>query len=154
MAIELTSRLLAVIAVAAFTWILRTGRLPLIPTGRWTVVTVFGLGLAMCTVAGTRDAIGTTVIQPGWLTAAFVGLGVAGVTVLLLGLVGLNWRVAVAALGLIIGASWLAAFGYALYAGLDSAVSGAVTFVLSAGVAVAVWFFPHRSPGRSARAST
>jgi len=64
MVVEITSRVLAVIAALAFTLVFTTGRLPVIPKGRWTVIALFALGLAMCTAVGTRDGLGTSLAQP------------------------------------------------------------------------------------------
>jgi hypothetical protein len=139
MALELLSRLLALVAVAAFTWIFATGRLPVIPAGRWTVAALFALGLGMCTLAGLRDGTGTDAPQAPWLTTAFSALGVAAMAILLAALVGLSWRVAVLGLAAVIGSSWLLALGVALCAGLASAPSGLVTLVAGGFVAFVTW---------------
>jgi hypothetical protein len=142
MAIEIASRLLAVIAAVAFTLVFTTGRLPVIPKGRWTVVALFTLGLAMCTVAGTRDGLGTTLTHPAWLTISLTALGISAFAVLVAVLIGFNWRIGAALLGVVIAASWLLALGYAVYAGLDSAPLGVATLVVAAGTAFTAWRLP------------
>jgi hypothetical protein len=64
MAVELTSRILAILAAVAFSWVLSGRQLPLVPRGRWTVAALFAVGLGMCTLAGTRDGMGTTLTHP------------------------------------------------------------------------------------------
>ena len=144
MAIEIASRVLAVVAAMAFTAVLTTGRLPIIPRGRWTVVALFALGLGMCTLAGMRDELGTTVALPGWLNASLAALGIAAFGVLVAVLVGLDWRIGVTGLGLLIATSWALVLGYAIFAGLETAPLGAATVVVAAGAALAVWRLPHR----------
>jgi hypothetical protein len=139
MTIEIASRLLAVIAAVAFTLVFTTGRLPVIPRGRWTVVALFTLGLAMCTVAGTRDGLGTTLTHPAWLTISLSTLGISAFGVLVAVLIGFNWRIGAALLGVVITASWLLALGYAAYAGLDSAPLGLATLVVAVGASFAAW---------------
>ncbi|HTI29871.1 MAG TPA: hypothetical protein VL687_05905 [Methylomirabilota bacterium] len=143
MAIELASRVLAVVTAVAFTIVLTTGRLPIIPKGRWTVVALFALGLGMCTVAGTRDGLGTSLAPPGWLSATLAALGISAFVVLLAVLLGLDWRAGVAGLGLLIGSSWALVLGYAVVAGLETAPLGLATLVVAAGAAFAVWRLPH-----------
>jgi hypothetical protein len=135
MALELLSRLLALVAVVAFTWIFASGRLPVIPAGRWTVAALFAVGLGMCTLAGVRDGITGADLQPTWLTTAFSALGFAALAILLAALVGLSWRVAVVGLAAVIGALWLVALGFAVAVGLPSAPSGVVTLVVGGVVA-------------------
>jgi hypothetical protein len=147
MVVEIISRVLAVIAAAAFTFVFTTGRLPMIPKGRWTVATLFALGLAMCTVAGTRDGLGTSLAQPAWLTAVFTALGFSSVALLLAVLVGLNWRIGVVGLAGLIATSWLLAFGGGIYSGLDTAPSAMATVVVAAGASFAVWIASRRRLG-------
>jgi hypothetical protein len=144
MAIELASRVLAVVAAMAFTVVLTTGRLPIIPKGRWTVVALFALGLGMCTLAGTRDGLGTTVAPPGWLNASLAALGISAFTLLVAVLVGLDWRIGVTGLGLLVASSWALVLGYAIFAGLATAPLGLATLAVAAGAALAVWRLPHR----------
>jgi hypothetical protein len=139
MALELLSRLLAVAALMALTWIFAVGRLPIIPAGRWTVAALFALGLGMCTLAGMRDGTGAAELQPAWLTTIFSALGVAAMAILLAALVGLSWRVAVVGLAAVIGSSWLLALGFAVAVGLPSAPSGVVTLVVGGFVAFLTW---------------
>ncbi len=68
-------------AAVAFTLVFSTGRLPGIPKGRWTIVALFALGLAMCTVA-IRDGLGTTSSSPAWLTISLTTLGISAFAVL------------------------------------------------------------------------
>lgn len=146
MAIEIVSRSLAVLAAVAFTWVLATGRLPVVPQGRWTVAALFALGLGMCTIAGTRDGIGISSTQPDWLTGVFAALGITAFGVLLGVVFGLNWRLAVAALAVVVAASWLLALGYAIYAGLGTAPSGVITLVVAAIASLAIWRLPRSLP--------
>jgi hypothetical protein len=156
MAIEIGSRLLAVIAAVAFTLVFTTGRLPVIPKGRWTVVALFTLGLAMCTVAGTRDGLGTTLAHPAWLTISLTisltTLGISAFAVLVAVLIGFNWRIGTALLGVAIAASWLLALAYAVYAGLDTAPFGLVTLAVAAGAGFAAWRLPEGRVGRQIQA--
>jgi hypothetical protein len=139
MAIEITSRLLALVTTVAFTLVLTTGQLAMIPKGRWTFVVLFGLGLTMCTVAGTRDGLGTALAQPGWLSAIFAAIGISASGLLIAVLIGLDWRLGVTLLGVQISASWLLALGYAVYAGRDDAVVGLATLALALGSAPITW---------------
>jgi len=153
MAVELTSRILAILAAAAFSWVLSGRQLPLVPRGRWTVAALFAVGLGMCTLAGTRDGVGTTLTQPAWLTAVFAGLGVAALAVLLGVIIGLNWRVGVVSLAIFTASSWLLALGYGIYLGLDSTVSGVIALVVAAAVALFAWRAPRAWHGASTAAS-
>jgi hypothetical protein len=153
MAVELTSRILAVLAAVAFSWVLSGRHLPVIPRGRWSVVALFALGLGMCTVAGTRDGIGTALTQPAWLTAVFAGLGVAALAVLLGVIIGLNWRAGVVSLAIVTASSWVLALGYGIYLGLDSAVSGVITLVVAAAAALYAWRAPRAWHGPSTASS-
>jgi hypothetical protein len=139
MALELLSRLLAVAAVGAFTWIFAAGRLPVVPGGRWTVAAMFAFGLGMCTLAGVRDGIGGAELQPTWLTTLFSALGVAAMAILIAALVGLSWQVAVVGLAAVMGLSWLLALGFAVAVGLPSAPTGVVTLVAGGVVAFLTW---------------
>jgi hypothetical protein len=143
MAIEIASRLLAVIVAVAFTLVFASGRLPVIPRGRWTVVALFALGLAMCTLAGTRDGLGTTLAAPYWLTSTLAAFGIAATLTLIAVLVGLDWRLGVIGLGIAFAASWTVTLTYAIYAHLESAQLGVVTLVIAAAAAFAVWRLPH-----------
>jgi hypothetical protein len=135
MTTEILSRLVAVVVVAGFAWLLADGRLPLIPAGRWTVLAFFVAGLGMCMLAGIRDGIGPGLTQPGWLAVVFTALGMlASVTVLAV-LAGASWRLGVVVLGAVIAANWFLAFGYAFATGSDTVLSGAITLL----VAVAAW---------------
>jgi hypothetical protein len=144
MAIEIASRALAVVVAMAFTAVLTTGRLPVIPRGRWTVVSLFALGLGMCTLAGMRDGLGTALAPPGWLNATLAALGIAAFGVLLAVLVGLDWRIGVAGVGLLVASSWALVLGYAVFARLETAPLGVATLAVAAGAALAVWLLPHR----------
>jgi len=149
MVVEITSRVLAVIAALAFTLVFTTGRLPVIPKGRWTVIALFALGLAMCTAVGTRDGLGTSLAQPTWLAAVFTALGFSSAGLLLAVLVGLNWRIGVVGLAGTIAASWLLALGFAVYSGADTALLGMATLVVAAGASFAVWVDSRRRLGAS-----
>jgi hypothetical protein len=138
MAIEIASRLPAVVAAVAFTLVFTTGRLSIVPRGRWTVVSLFAIGLVMCTLAGMRDGLGTTLNQPEWLTTAFTALGFSAFGVLLAVLIGLNWRIGVVGLAVVISASWLLALWYEVFAGLDTALVGIGTLLVAAGACFAI----------------
>jgi hypothetical protein len=153
MAVELSSRILAILAAAAFSWVLSGRQLPLVPRGRWTVAALFAVGLGMCTLAGTRDVMGPTLTQPAWLTAVFAGLGVAAAAVLLGVIIGLNWRVGVVSLAIVTASSWLLALGYGIYLGLDSTVSGVIALVVAAAAALFAWRAPRALHGASTAAS-
>jgi len=141
--VEIASRVLAVVAAVAFSWVLTGRELPLVPRGRWTVAVLFALGLGMCTLAGTRDGIGTTTLtQAAWLSSVLAVLGVAAAAVTLSVIIGLSWRVGVVALAIATAGSWLLALGYGIYAGLDTAASGVVTLVVAAATALVVWRAP------------
>ena len=154
MAVELTSRILAVLAAVAFSWVLSGRQLPVIPRGRWTVAALFAIGLGMCTLAGTRDGMGTTLTQPAWLTAVFAGLGVAALAVLLGVIIGLNWRVGVVSLAIVTASSWLLALAYGIYLGLDSTVSGVIALVATAVAALFAWRAPRAMHGASPATSS
>lgn len=139
MAVEITSRILAVTAAVAFTWVLTGRQLPFVPNGRWTVVALFALGLGMCTLAGIRDGVGTSLTQPAWLTGTLAAFGIAAFAVLVGVIVGLPWRIGVLALGLTTAGSWLLALGYGIYAGLDTAPSGVATVIVAAGASLIAW---------------
>lgn len=142
MVVEIASRILAVVAAVAFSWALTGRPLPLIPQGRWTVAVLLVLGFGMCTLAGTRDGIGTTLTQPAWLTSVLAVLGVAAAAVTLGVLIGLSWRVGVVAIAIATAGSWLLALGYGIYAGLDTAASGVVTLLVAVAAALVVWRAP------------
>ena len=154
MAVELTSRILAVLAAVAFSWVLSGRQLPLVPRGRWTVAALFAVGLGMCTLAGTRDGMGTTLTQPTWLAAVFAGLGVAALAVLLAVMIGLNWRAGVVSLAIVTASSWLLALGYGVYLGLDSTVSGVIALVVAAAAALFAWRAPRALHGASTATSS
>jgi len=153
MAIEIASRVLAVMAVVAFTLVFSTGRLPVIPKGRWTMVALFTLGLAMCTVAGIRDGLGTTSSSPAWLTISLTTLGISAFAVLVAVLIGFNWRIGTALLGVAVAASWLLTLAYAVYAGLDTAPFGLATLAVAAGAGFAAWRLPEGRVGRQIHAA-
>lgn len=113
MAAEIVSRLLAVLVAVGFTLILTTGRLPVVPKGRWTFVVLFALGLTMCTVAGIRDGLGTTPGAGSWETSMQTALGIAAFALLLAVLIGFDWRLGVLLLGVQIAASWMLALAQA-----------------------------------------
>lgn len=142
MAIDLVSRLLAVIAAVAFTWVLSGRQLPIIPAGRWTVAALFAIGLALCAVAGMRDDLGTGSAQPAWLVTTLSILGISAGIALLAVVVGANWRAGVLVLAAVTAASWVLTLGYAMYAGLDTAVSGAATLIVALGASLAAWRIP------------
>jgi hypothetical protein len=154
MAIELATRLLAVIAAVAFTSVLSGRQLPIIPTGRWTVAALFALGLALCTVAGMRDDLGTGSAQPEWLVTTLSIFGISAGIALLAVLVGANWRAGVLALAAVTTASWVLTFAYAMYAGLGTAVSGAATLIVAVGVSMAAWRIPSGRPNHVAHAAS
>jgi hypothetical protein len=112
MVIEIASRLLAVIVAVGFTLVLTTRRLPGVPRGRWTFVVLFALGLTMCTVAGIRDGLNTPPTG-SWETSVQTALGIAAFALLLAVLIGFDWRLGVALLGVQIAASWLLALAQA-----------------------------------------
>jgi hypothetical protein len=112
MAIELASRLLAVIVAVGFTLVLTTGGLPVIPRGRWTFAVLFALGLTMCTIAGIRDGLNAPPTG-SWEASVQTALGIAAFALLLAVLVGFDWRLGVALLGVQISASWLLALAQA-----------------------------------------
>jgi len=142
MVVEIASRVLAVVAAVAFSWVLTGRELPLVPRGRWTVAVLFALGLGMCTLAGTRDGIGTTLTQAAWLSSVLAVLGVAAAAATLSVIIGLSWRVGVVALAIATAGSWLLALSYGIYAGLDTAASGVVTLLVAAAAALVVWRAP------------
>src|SRR6185312_5320582 len=105
---------------------------------RWTVSALFALGLAMCTVAGTRDGIGPDAFQPNWLATAFTALGITAMAVLLAALAGLSWRLASAALAIVIGLNWLLALADAFGAGLQTVPSGVLTLGVAAVLVIGI----------------
>jgi hypothetical protein len=144
MAIDIASRLLAVAAAVAFTVVLTTGRLPVIPRGRWTFVVLFGLGLTMCTIAGFRDGLGTTSGLGAWQTSIQAAIGISAFALLLAVLIGFDWRLGVVILGLQTAASWLLAMtqtfttdpvkaGIGVAALAAALVAAAITWDLSGG---------------------
>jgi hypothetical protein len=106
----------------------------------------------LAVIAGTRDGLGTSLAQPAWLTAVFTALGFSSLAVLLAVLVGLSRRIGVVGLAGLIAASWLLAFGYAVYSGLDTALSGMATVVVVAGASFAVWTVSRRQLGSARQA--
>jgi uncharacterized membrane protein YeiB len=153
MAIEITSRFLALVTTVAFTLVLTSGQLAMIPKGRWTFVVLFGLGLTMCTVAGTREGVGTALAQPGWLSAILAAIGISASLLLIAVLIGLDWRLGVTLLGVQISASWLLALGYAVYAGRDDAIVGLATLALALGSASITWRLAQGRPPVGAAAA-
>ena len=153
MAVEIASRILAVGAAVAFSGVLTGRQLPLIPRGRWTVVVLLALGFGMCTLAGTRDGIGTTLTQPAWLTSVIALLGVAALAATLGVLIGMSWRVGVVALAIVTAGSWLLALGYGVYAGLDTTASGLATLVAAVAATLVAWRTPRAWHGPPAAAS-
>jgi hypothetical protein len=131
MATEILSRVLAVVVVAAFAVMVARGRLPIIPPGRWTVLGFAVAGLGMCTLAGTRDGIGSGDALPDWLSAVSAGPGIAAMTVSAAVVVGLQWRIGLAALAAVIAGNWLIVLSYAIASGSETAVSGAITLVVA-----------------------
>jgi hypothetical protein len=154
MAIEIVSRVLAVFAAIGFTLVFTTGRLPIIPKGRWTVVALFAVGLGMCTVAGMRDELGATLSQPAWLTGVFTALGFSAFGVLLAVLIGMSWRIGVVGLAVLIGASWILALGWAVYAGLDTALLGVATLLVVVGASLTFGRMPLGRLDSAARAAS
>jgi len=130
MGIELASRLLAVIAAVGFTLVLTTGRLPVVPKGRWTFVVLFALGLTMCTVAGIRDGISSPPTG-SWETSVQTALGIAAFALLLAVLIGFDWRLGIALLGIQMAASWLLALAQAASDDLMRAGIGIATLAVA-----------------------
>ena len=139
MAIELSSRLLAVIATVGFTLVFTTGRLPVVPQGRWTFVVLFALGLTMCTVAGIRDGLDTPPFSGAWEASVQAALGIAAFALLLAVLVGLDWRLGVVLLGVQVAASWLLALGQALSNDPTRAGIGIATLATALVAASVTW---------------
>jgi len=130
MLIELASRLLAVVAVVGFTLVLTTGRLPVVPKGRWTFVFLFALGLTMCTVAGMRDGLNTPPTG-SWETSVQTALGIAAFVLLLAVLIGFDWRFGVALLSVQMAASWMLALAQAASADPMRAGIGIATLAVA-----------------------
>lgn len=127
MVVDIVSRLLAVAVAIAFTLVLARGRLPLLGEGRWTFVSLYAAGLAMCIVGGIRDGAGTSVILPNWLTTVEAILGFAATALLVAVLAGFSLRLATTLLALVMAGLWLAALGFSIAVGLPSAPLGIAT---------------------------
>jgi hypothetical protein len=123
--------------------------IPMLPDGRWSVFALFALGFGMCTVAGIRDGLGAPATTPSWLMVVNGAFGVLAIVSLAAVLVGFDWRVGSALLGLAVVGSWLVALGYAISIGLPSALLGSITLVIATGAAVFIW----RAPPAAARHS-
>jgi hypothetical protein len=147
MALDIFSRLLAVVAAVAFASVLTHRSLPMLPPGRWTVFALFALGFGMCTIAGIRDGLGAPATTPLWLMVVNGVFGVLAIVSLAAVLVGFDWRLGSALLGLAVVGSWLVALGYAIWIGLPSALLGISTLVVATGAAVFIW----RAPAAVAR---
>lgn len=148
MALELISRLLAVVLAIAFTLALTRGQIPGIPKGIWTFLALFAVGFGLCTIGGIRDGLGTSVVSPTWLTVLNGGLGIASMLLLAAIPLGLSPRLGVALLAVAAGTSWLAALVFAISAGLSSAPLGIVTLaVITVSVFAIAWpSVAHRTP--------